>query len=70
MIHAWQRPSLVALLASWMHLAGAQYLFDYDNHPYTWLIDTRAEALGRANMALPGDLRALSTNPAGLVDPA
>jgi len=45
-----------------------QSLFSYDVQPYTWLIDTRAEAMGRANMALPGDLRALSTNPAGLAE--
>ena len=50
-------------------MSGAgQYLFSYDLHPYTWLVDARAEALGRANMALPGDLRSLSSNPAGLTE--
>ena len=45
-----------------------QYTFDYDRQPYTWLTDARAEAMGRANMALAGDLRSLATNPAGLAE--
>ncbi len=62
-------PPYLFVLACFVPATGVgQSLFSYDVHPYTWLIDTRAEALGRANMALPGDLRALSTNPAGLVE--
>ncbi len=68
MNHAWQRFHWVVLLAALCCPGKAQYLFDYDIHPYTWLIDARAEAMGRANMALPGDLRSLSTNPAGLAE--
>lgn len=62
------RSLLIALPMACALSADGQYLFSYDLHPCTWLVDARAEALGRANMALPGDLRSLSVNPAGLTE--